>query len=162
MPSSPWRKMRNPAEDAVPGERGVFAVLLEPPIVEGSRHFAHLSWQGESYVLRDYLNGVSRKQGEDLSLTSLWRSARERIPCKGRLRRSVEDHAFWEAELRRLTDGSGLSPGSAVAPAVSVGEQARPKSPRPIGLAKGTFTIPPAFFASLPDDLVDEFQGEKS
>ena len=31
------------------------------------------------------------------------------------------------------------------------------REPRPIGLAKGTFTVPPAFFEALPDDLLDAF-----
>ena len=32
--------------------------------------------------------------------------------------------------------------------------------PRPIGLAKGTFDIPAAFFDPLPDDLAAVFHGE--
>lgn len=31
--------------------------------------------------------------------------------------------------------------------------------PRPLGLAAGTFTVPPSFFEPLPDDLVDRFEG---
>ena len=31
--------------------------------------------------------------------------------------------------------------------------------PRPIGLAAGTFTVPPKFFEPLPDDLVKLFSG---
>ena len=162
MASSPWQKMRNPTEDTVPGERGVFAVLLEPPIVEGARHFAHLSWQGESYVLRDYLHGVLRKQGEDLSLASLWRSARERIPCKGgcggvsRITRSG----------KRSSGDSRTNPGPALVP--------QPVWPRPWGIrrdpkARGRSAwlgegsrLPREFFDPLPEDLLDEFQGEKS
>lgn len=34
------------------------------------------------------------------------------------------------------------------------------KKPRPIGLAKGEFTIPPEFFDPLPDDLLDLFEGK--
>jgi antitoxin (DNA-binding transcriptional repressor) of toxin-antitoxin stability system len=33
-------------------------------------------------------------------------------------------------------------------------------SPRPIGLAEGTFEIPAAFFEPLPDDLVAAFHGD--
>lgn len=32
-------------------------------------------------------------------------------------------------------------------------------SKRPIGLARGQFEIAPEFFAPLPDDLVDSFEG---
>jgi antitoxin (DNA-binding transcriptional repressor) of toxin-antitoxin stability system len=30
---------------------------------------------------------------------------------------------------------------------------------RPIGLAKGAFVVPPAFFEALPDELVDALSG---
>jgi len=33
-------------------------------------------------------------------------------------------------------------------------------TPRPIGLAKGTFAIAPAFFEPLPDDVLAGFSGE--
>lgn len=36
---------------------------------------------------------------------------------------------------------------------------AKPKQPRPIGLAKGRFSVPPSFFEPLPDDLLDLFEG---
>ena len=33
------------------------------------------------------------------------------------------------------------------------------RKPRPIGLAKGQFRVPPRFFEPLPDDLVEAFRG---
>ena len=39
---------------------------------------------------------------------------------------------------------------------------AREKKPRPIGLARGTFTVPASFFEPLPDDLVEAFEGRRS
>ena len=33
--------------------------------------------------------------------------------------------------------------------------------PRPIGLAKGRFSVPPSFFEPLPDDLLDAFEGTR-
>ena len=35
------------------------------------------------------------------------------------------------------------------------------KTPRPIGLAAGTFEVPPSFFDPLPDDLLQAFNGEE-
>lgn len=32
-------------------------------------------------------------------------------------------------------------------------------TPRPVGLAKGEFTLSPSFFDPLPDDLLDLFEG---
>jgi len=34
-----------------------------------------------------------------------------------------------------------------------------PARPRPIGLAKGTFSVPRSFFEPLPDELIDAFEG---
>jgi antitoxin (DNA-binding transcriptional repressor) of toxin-antitoxin stability system len=31
--------------------------------------------------------------------------------------------------------------------------------PRPIGLAKDIFSVPPSFFEPLPDDVLDDFEG---
>ena len=36
-----------------------------------------------------------------------------------------------------------------------------PTRPRPIGLAKGTFSVPPSFFEPLPEDHLHAFEGEK-
>ena len=34
--------------------------------------------------------------------------------------------------------------------------------PRPIGLARGKFTVPPSFFEPLADTLLDAFEGRRS
>jgi len=34
--------------------------------------------------------------------------------------------------------------------------------PRPIGLARGRFTVPPSFFEPLPNELLDAFEGRRS
>jgi len=39
---------------------------------------------------------------------------------------------------------------------------ARPHKPRPIGLAKRTFTVPPSFFEELPEETLAAFHGEAS
>ena len=36
-----------------------------------------------------------------------------------------------------------------------------PVLPRPIGLAKGRFSVPPSFFDPLPDGLLDAFEGTR-
>ena len=35
-------------------------------------------------------------------------------------------------------------------------------NPRPVGLAKGRFEVPPEFFEPLPDDQLDAFEGKGS
>ncbi|MDD2723842.1 MAG: hypothetical protein PHH59_07440 [Methylovulum sp.] len=37
---------------------------------------------------------------------------------------------------------------------------AREKRPRPIGLAKGLWSVPPDFFEPLPDEILDAFEGK--
>jgi antitoxin (DNA-binding transcriptional repressor) of toxin-antitoxin stability system len=37
-----------------------------------------------------------------------------------------------------------------------------PTCPRPIGLAKRTFTVPRSFFETLPDELLDAFEGRQA
>ena len=37
-----------------------------------------------------------------------------------------------------------------------------PTGPRPVGLAQGTFVVPPEFFDPLPADLIASFNGEGS
>lgn len=34
-----------------------------------------------------------------------------------------------------------------------------PDKPRPIGLAKGKFRVPPGFFEPLPNEIIDSFRG---
>lgn len=37
----------------------------------------------------------------------------------------------------------------------------RPRTaPRPLGLARGRFEVPPEFFESLPEEVLDAFEGE--
>lgn len=37
-----------------------------------------------------------------------------------------------------------------------------PSGPRPIGVAKGEFTVPPAFFEPLPEDVLRLYEGQGS
>jgi antitoxin (DNA-binding transcriptional repressor) of toxin-antitoxin stability system len=34
--------------------------------------------------------------------------------------------------------------------------------PRPVGLGKGTFQVPPDFFDPLPDEMLEAFRGESA
>jgi prevent-host-death family protein len=37
----------------------------------------------------------------------------------------------------------------------------RSNNPRPIGLAKGTFSVPSSFFEELPEEVLKDFAGEE-
>jgi hypothetical protein len=41
------------------------------------------------------------------------------------------------------------------------GQKPKLTAKRPIGLAKGTFQVPPSFFEPLPEEILDTFEGEK-
>lgn len=153
MSSFSEQPIYNPSNDRLPGVRGVYAVLLAPPLVQRAAHFVHLSWRGESYVIRDFLEGVGRKQGDGLALVEIWRAARVRIPCSGRLPRSIEDRDFWKEELQRLTDAHVCisAPGT--------GSAAPRKARRPLGLGRGLGEVLPSFFDPLSPDLLESFGG---
>jgi len=38
----------------------------------------------------------------------------------------------------------------------------KPSSPRPIGLAKNRFRVPPEFFDELPEEMLNAFEGKAS
>lgn len=37
----------------------------------------------------------------------------------------------------------------------------KPRCPRPIGLAKNRFQVPPAFFEELPEEMLNDFEGKE-
>ncbi len=67
-----------------------------------------------------------------------------------------------ESRVFNLQLPPGVSPG--LHSFVLVIEEAvthnNPQKHRPIGLAKGQFTVPPSFFEPLPDEILAAFNGE--
>ena len=61
------------------------------------------------------------------------------------------------ANLVKELEQQKLSPIAEIRPL-----PAREMKPRPIGLARGRFTVPPSFFEPLPDHLQDAFEGRPS
>jgi antitoxin (DNA-binding transcriptional repressor) of toxin-antitoxin stability system len=39
---------------------------------------------------------------------------------------------------------------------------ATPSRPRPVGLAKGSFTVPTSFFDTLPEEVLQAFEGKSA
>jgi hypothetical protein len=72
-----------------------------------------------------------------------------------------------EARLREMAQKAGTDVTAYVSRLIELDtEQGRvlpnnlaPPGMRPIGLAKGTFEIPSSFFDSLPDDVLEAFEG---
>ena len=102
--TTPWTPIPQPDAALPPGKKGSYAVLLGPPLIEGKPRFCHLSWQGDKWVLRDFIKGMMRKNGSDVSLLDLWRGAKQRVRLVGELRRPIEDVVFWTEQLSRLTE----------------------------------------------------------
>jgi prevent-host-death family protein len=60
--------------------------------------------------------------------------------------------------LERVVKGEVVVLCKRNVPVAEIRPLATPRSePRPIGLAKGRFTVPPEFFEPLPAELVDAF-----
>ena len=64
--------------------------------------------------------------------------------------------------LSRLLKGEVIVLCKRNVPIAEIRPLPRPrKEKRPVGLAKGTFTVPPSFFEPLPDEVLDAFEGGK-
>jgi antitoxin (DNA-binding transcriptional repressor) of toxin-antitoxin stability system len=64
--------------------------------------------------------------------------------------------------LARLLEGEVIVLCKRNVPIAEIRPLPRPrKEKRPIGLARGTFEVPPSFFEPLPEDVVDAFDGRK-
>ena len=101
-----WKPMRteSSAEDlGLPGKRGRYLLWLDPPLISGSPHWVHFSWMEESFCIRDYINGMERRQEPNINATQIWRSAKNRIPCRGYLYKPVTEFDFWKHKLEELT-----------------------------------------------------------
>ena len=65
--------------------------------------------------------------------------------------------------LRRLRPGETILLCKRNVPVAEIRSVTPPRNePRPIGLAKGKFEVPKEFFAPLPDELLDGFEGKDS
>ena len=104
--SSVWKPMRmesSEGDSSLPGARGRYLLWLESPLISGPPHWVHFSWMEESFCLRDYINGVQRRQDPSTNATQVWRSAKSRICCRGEYYKPVEDFEFWRRTLEELT-----------------------------------------------------------
>ena len=100
-----WKSMRteSSAKDSnLPGSRGRYLLWLEPPLISGRPRWVHFSWMEESFCIRDYINGMERRQDPTINATQVWRSAKHRIPCRGELYKPVEEFDFWKRKLEEL------------------------------------------------------------
>ena len=68
-----------------------------------------------------------------------------------------------EARLRSLAEQAGTDVNVYVSQLIEVATEEACDGlnglRRPLGLAKGTFQIPPSFFDPLPDDVLEAFEG---
>ena len=65
--------------------------------------------------------------------------------------------------LKRVAKGERIILCSRNVPIAEIRPLPAPNTkPRPIGLARGRFTVPPSFFEPLPEELLDGFEGRRS
>jgi hypothetical protein len=111
---SPWGPLRTASagtgkeEDAppLPGKKGRYILYLGSGIIEpfsGMGRYVHVSWSGASYCIRDYVAGVERREGNDLTIEQIWKRALDRIPATGELYVPYKDGKFWKEKLGMLT-----------------------------------------------------------
>ena len=62
--------------------------------------------------------------------------------------------------LAKLEEGEVIVLCRRNVPIAEIRGISKPKGERPIGLAKGEFEVPDEFFASLPDEVIDDFEGK--
>ena len=74
-------------------------------MVKGKPHFVHFSWMEESFCIRDYINASQARQDDlEMKASQIWRSAKARIPCKGKeLYVPVEEFEHWRQKLEELS-----------------------------------------------------------
>jgi antitoxin (DNA-binding transcriptional repressor) of toxin-antitoxin stability system len=61
--------------------------------------------------------------------------------------------------LAKLEEGEVIVLCRRNVPIAEIRAIAKPRGERPIGLAKGEFEVPEAFFEPLPDEIIDAFEG---
>jgi hypothetical protein len=93
------------SSNGLPADRGRYLLRLSPPWVQGESHFVHFSWLNESFCIRDYMQHLECRQSGDVTATSIWQAAEERIPAIGEFFKPVENHEFWTARLTELSRG---------------------------------------------------------
>lgn len=65
--------------------------------------------------------------------------------------------------LTRLAEGETILLCKRNVPIAEIRPLSAPRTrPRPLGLAKGRFEVPPEFFEPLPDELLAAFEGDGS
>ena len=62
--------------------------------------------------------------------------------------------------LAKLEEGEVIVLCRRNVPIAEIRGISKPTGERPIGLAKGEFEVPDEFFAPLPDDVIDAFEGK--
>jgi len=118
--NDPWVPLRtesagsgkeNDLAPPLPGRRGRYLLYLGPPVIkpiDGRGRYIHFSWaesrSGQiSYAVRDFIGGMERREGDDLTAEQIWRRALDRIPAVGDYYRPYTEGKFWRETLEKLT-----------------------------------------------------------
>ena len=96
------------ASERVPRQRGVYLLLIGPPLLPSPR-FVHFSWSGQSFKVRDFIgNTVFERQvvsparadspptgDSGVSRDEMWTAALVRVPARGELFHTSQDSTWW-------------------------------------------------------------------
>lgn len=104
---------------------------LEAPMIEGEARYVHFSWKDESFCIRDYVGQRERRQSPGLTPSDVWKTALDRIPCKGEMYVPVENFEFWTGKLTELTEKRRQGANPSVWSRLSTKFAPRPKEADP-------------------------------
>jgi len=87
----------------LPTTRGRYLILVGEPILSDGPRWAHFSWRGDSFCVRDFLRGRILRDDRTIKAADVWRAALRRKPANGDYFRRVGDWEWWRGKLEELS-----------------------------------------------------------
>ena len=98
----------NPQPAGLPKQRGSAVVFYETdtvtPLPRYPRGYCvHLSWDGNSFRIRNFIAGQTAAQDGETKATEAYEAGSHHQPCVGDLAVPVTDSTFWLEKLAEMT-----------------------------------------------------------
>lgn len=92
-----------PEQSQLPTTRGRYLILVGEPILSDGPRWAHFSWRGDSFCVRDFLRGRIIRDDRTVKATDVWRAALRRKPANGDYFHRVGEWEWWKGKLEELS-----------------------------------------------------------
>jgi len=86
----------------LPTTRGRYLIFVGEPILPDGPRWAHFSWRGESFCVRDFLRGRILRDDRTVKAADVWRAALRRKPAVGEYFHQIGDWEWWRGKLEEL------------------------------------------------------------